>query len=176
MTIHYPSPFALDLNIGAEYNARISELSDGWICLRDYDTLLFPGSCNLIPRIIADNPEYELFTALTNRVGVSMHCVTGMFDEDSILKHQDKAKELADNFGTKIMETGIAPGFCMIFPKSLWKRIGGFPEHSITFDREFSYKAKKAGARIGLALGLYIFHLYRYPHADAKNHTGHLLK
>lgn len=176
MTIHYPSPFAQDLNIGAEYNTRIAELSDGWIVLRDHDTLLFPNSGNIIPKIIEANPEFELFTALTNRVGVHLHCVEGMFNEDSILAHQDKAAEHWERFGTQVMETGIAPGFCMMFTKSLWGRIGGFPEHSITFDREFSYKAKKVGARIGLALGLYIFHLYRYPHIDAKNYTNHLLK
>ncbi len=176
MTIHYITPFSLELNIGAEYNARIAELSDGWICLRDYDTLLFPKACNHIAEIIEANPEFELITALTNRIGVHLHCVTGMFNEDSILEHQNKAEELWDRFGTGIMETGIAPGLCMIFKKSLWQRIGGFKEHSITFDREFSNDAKKSGTRIGLAKGLYIFHLYRYPHQDAKIHTQHLLK
>lgn len=176
MTIHYINPFSQDLNIGLEYNARIAELSDGWIVLRDQDTLLFPNSGNYIPAIIEANPEFELFTCLTNRIGVHLHCVTGMFNEDSILAHQDKAAELWDRFGTGIMETGIAPGLCMIFPKSLWQRIGGFPEHSITFDREFSNDAKRSGARIGLAKWLYIFHLYRYPHKNPKIHTQHLLK
>src|SRR5690554_6891895 len=102
MTIHYIQPFALDRNIGREYNARISELSDGWICLRDHDTLLFPGAGQLIPRIITDNPDYSLFTALTNRVGVHLHCVTGMFNEDSILSHQNKAQELMERFDTEV--------------------------------------------------------------------------
>ena len=176
MIIHYITPFSTDKNIGLEYNNRIDELSDGWIVLRDYDTLLFPNSCNLIPKIIKSNPEYELFTCLTNRIGVHLHCVKGMFMEDSILAHQNKADELRERFGTEVMETGIAPGLCMIFHKSLWQRIGGFKQHSITFDREFSNDAKRLGARIGLAKGLYIFHLYRYPHKDAKNHIRHLMK
>lgn len=176
MIIHYIAPFASDLNIGKEYNDRISELSDGWICLRDYDTLLFPNSCNHIKEIIKSNPEFELITSLTNRVGVNLHCVSGMFNDDSILSHQNKASELWQRYGTEIIETGIAPGFCMIFTKSLWKRIGGFKENSITFDREFSRDAKHSGVRIGLAKGLYIFHLYRYPHKNAKIHTQHLIK
>lgn len=175
MTIHYINPFALDKNIGKEYNSRIAELSDGWICLRDYDTLLFPGSGNLIPRIIEANPEFELITALTNRVGVHLHCVKGMFNEDSILAHQNRAEEMAKRYDTEIMETGIAPGFCMIFHKSLWERIGGFAENSVTFDRDFSYRAKKAGVRIGLALGLYIFHLYRYNSENPTKNFAHLM-
>jgi len=176
MTIHYITPFAQDLNIGKEYNERISELSDGYIVLRDYDTLLFPKSCNHIADIIKANPDFELITCLTNRIGVHLHCVQDMFNEDSILAHQNKASELWDRFRTEIMETGIAPGLCMIFHKSLWERIGGFKENSITFDREFSTDAKRSGARIGLAKGLYVFHLYRYPHKNAKIYTQHLLK
>lgn len=174
--IQYISPFAIDKNIGNSYNATISLLPDGWICLRDYDTLLFPNSCNHIAEIIESNPEYELFTSMTNRVGVSLHCVPGMFNNDSVLDHQNKSVELWETHGSRVIETGVAPGFCMIFKKELWQRVGGFAENSIFFDRDFSNKSKKSGARIGLSLGLYIYHLYRYPHSDAKNHIQHLLK
>lgn len=164
MNIRYITPFNhIDKNIGKCYNEAISELpSDCWICLSDHDTLLFPGAGQLIPRIITDNPEYSLFTALTNRVGVHLHCVTGMFNEDSILAHQNKAQELMERFDTEIMETGIAPGLFMLFHKSTWEQVRGFPEHSITFDRDFSARVKNRGMRIALCKGLYVFHLYRY--------------
>jgi len=117
MKIRYITPFNhVDKNIGLSYNEAISELPDDcYIVLRDYDTLLFPDSCNLIPKIIKSNPEFELFTCLTNRIGVHLHCVKDMFMDDSILAHQNKAAELRERFGTEVMETGIAPGLCMIF-------------------------------------------------------------
>jgi GT2 family glycosyltransferase len=174
MTIHYITPFAQDLNIGKSYNECISQLSNDWICLRDHDTLLFPNSGNIIPAIIEANPDYQLFTAVTNRIGVNLHCVAGMFDDDSILSHQNKADELWDTYQTNVLTTGVAPGFCMIFKKSLWEQVGGFTENSIFFDREFSNAAKKCGAKIGLAMGLYIFHLYRY--GKNKKDISHLLK
>lgn len=175
MQINYISPYATDLNIGLSYNQAIDQLSNDWICLRDHDTLLFPGTGNLIPQIIEVNQEFELITAMTNRIGVGLHCVPGMFQEDSILSHQNKAKELRETFGTKIIETGVAPGFCMIFHKSLWSKVGGFTENSIFFDREFGNAAKKRGCKIGLALGLYLLHLYRYNSENPRNCIKHLL-
>lgn len=174
MTIRYISPYSLSLNIGAEYNQVISELpSDCYVVLRDYDTLLFPQSCNHIPAIIEANPDFDLITSMTNRVGVGLHCVPGMFDCDSILSHQNKAKELWNLYGTELLQTGVAPGFCMIFHKRVWERVGGFTENSIFFDREFSNAVRKWG-KIGLTKGLYIMHLYRY--GKDKKDISHLLR
>lgn len=174
MNIRYITPFAQNLNIGYSYNEAISELPDDChIVLRDHDTLLFPNSGNQIPAIIEANPEFELITSITNRIGVHLHCAVGMFDDDSILAHQNKAAELWSRFGTDVIPTGVAPGFCMIFHKRIWERAGGFKEHSITFDREFSNEVRKWG-KIGLAKGLYIFHLYRY--GKDKKDISHLLK
>jgi len=174
MELRYINPFALDLNVGFEYNKVISELpNDCYAVLRDHDTLLFPGSGNHIPAIIEANPQFDLITCLTNRVGVGLHCVPGMFDVDSILEHQNKAAELWQLYGTETIATGVAPGFCMIFHKRVWERVGGFKENSIFFDREFSNAVRKFG-KIGLAKGLYIFHSYRM--GKDKKDISHLMK
>lgn len=176
MNIWYLSPYALDLNIGKSYNEQICLLpADSTICIRDHDTILFPNAGNHIPAIIEANPRFDIITCLTNRVGVGLHCVPGMFDVDSILEHQNKAAQLWSIYGTETIATGVAPGFCMIFHKSVWERVGGFTENSIFFDREFSNAVRKWG-RIGLAKGLYILHLYRYNKASPKNSIQHLLK
>jgi hypothetical protein len=67
-------------------------------------------------------------------------------------------------------------GLFMLFPKRLWNK-HKFEEGSIMikkgakqgfFDFWFSDYVLKTG-RIGLAKGLYIFHLYRLFHNDRKN-------
>jgi hypothetical protein len=72
------------------------------------------------------------------------------------------------------MPTGIAPGLCMIFHKQTWEMAGGFPENSITFDREFSAMVRRFG-KIGLAIGLYVLHLYRYGSDNPKKDINHLI-
>lgn len=176
MTVRFITPFAKDKNIGREYNQVISELPDEcWIVVRDYDSLMFTGGVNHIYDIVDSNPEYDLFTSMTNRVGINIHCVPGMFDNYSLIDHQDKAEDLWNRFGTKVISTNVAPGFCMIFKKETWEKVGGFREKCIDFDRHFSNAVRQHKGKIGLCLGLYSLHLYRLGKDMPKHYTKHLL-
>lgn len=181
MEIRHITPFSTSLNIGGEYNKCISELpNDCWVVLRDGDTMfLTPDWGKQIEEIITANPDYDLITCMTNRIGVADLCVPGMFGETDIQKHVDKATLIKawdwDN-RFKVEPTFLAPGMLMIFHKSVWVKAGGFEENTIFFDKRFSKAVSNYGGKIGVAKGLYLFHLYRWGQDKPKEYREHLIK
>lgn len=178
MKIRYITPFSTKKNIGKAYNEAIEELPDDcYIVLRDGDTMfLTPDWGNQIERIIADNPEYSGITCMTNRLGLKECLIEGRMDNFNNMTDQIFiAKEQWRMHSTTVKPGTVAPGMLMIFHKSVWAKAGGFKENSILFDREFSAAVIKSGGRIGIAMGLYIFHLYRYGQKNPQNYTKHLM-
>lgn len=175
MIIHFISPFSQEINIGGEYNSRINELpNDSWICLRDQDTLpLLPDFGVQVHDLILNNPHFDAFTCMTNRVGITEHCVPGMFDEPNIKKHIAKAEEL--RIITTVEPTLICTGYCMIFHKSIWQKYK-FRENLIAFDIEWSRRLMFYGLKIGIAKGIYMFHIYRFLSANPLMERNHFLR
>lgn len=185
MKIRYITPFSTDSckrkypNIGGEYNKVISELpEDCWIVLRDGDTMfLTPDWGQQIKSIIEANPDYDLIGCMTNRLSVKEQLSSGILvGEDmpisNLIRHSN---DLWFNEGVKVKSANLVAGLCMIFPKSVWEKVGGFPENDITFDRVFCSKVLKSGGKIGIAKGLYIFHLYRWGSEKPQNSINHLI-
>jgi hypothetical protein len=176
MIIHFIQPFAQDKNIGKEYNSRISELPDDcYICLRDQDTLPLRSDWGAqIYQVIEANPNYQIIGCMTNRLRAPYQLYKGKFSNDSdISNHIQIANELWQQNGTKVTDVPGIAGMCMIFHKSVWERIK-FEENSIFFDKQFCDKARKLKMNIGVARGVYLFHLYRFGQKDPFGYTGHL--
>lgn len=178
MEIRHITPFSTSLNIGGEYNKCISELpNDCYIALRDGDTMfLTPDWGKQIEEIITANPDYDLITSMTNRIGIPDLCMNKMFDDDRIGHHISCAKVLAFTSRTIVEPTFLAPGMLMIFHKLVWVKAGGFEENTIFFDKRFSKAVTKYGGKIGVARGLYLFHLYRWGQDKPKEYREHLTK
>lgn len=191
MEIRYITPFSTEHNnlkwpnIGGCYNQVISELPDDcYVCLRDGDTMfLTPDWGKQIESIIENNSEFDLITCMTNRVGLKHHCCGDyLFNCTNITEHIIHAHSLKQKFGHEVSSGSnlypitVAPGYFMLFHKSLWQKVGGFPEYDITFDRVFSKKVLKDGGKIGIATGLYIFHSYRMLSSNPQNSINHLRK
>lgn len=173
MIIEFISPYAFDGFIGREYNRAINNLpADCWICLNDQDTLKPPGFADRVNKVLAAhlNPDIVL-GCKTNRVGWRSPCVVPeMYSEKDISKHLDTAKRLWAENKTDLMEIDIVPGYCMVFHKSLWERMGGFAERSIVFDKELSRFADQCF----IMQGVYIIHLYRWGEQNPELKTRHL--
>lgn len=176
MKIRYITPYSSSLNIGGEYNQVISELPDDcYIVLRDGDTMFLTSDWGKhIEDIILANPDYELITCMTNRIGFKDICCELMFDVSDLHDHVYVAKERSRVFGSLVTPTYAAPGMLMIFHKSVWAKVGGFKPNSIYFDKEFSKDVTKSGGKIGAARGLYLFHLYRFGQSNPKAYKEHL--
>jgi hypothetical protein len=175
MKLRFIEPWSSSLNIGGSLNEIIQDLPDDcWIVSRDQDTLFLNSKIgHQIEQIIKDNPQYDVITCMTNRIGIMNHCSPGMFDEDSITVHMDISLMHHNMYGPQCVPTSIAPGMLMIFHKSVWQK-HKFEENSIFFDKIFSKKVIQSGGKIGLAKGLMIFHLYRYNQDNPKAYREHL--
>lgn len=181
MKIRYITPFSTESrfgypNIGGEYNQVISELPDDcWVVLRDGDTMFLTSDWgHQIKHIIEANKDYDLITCRTNRLGVSEQVDDRMFHIEDIGWHKIVAAEEWEIEGSAIKPAILAAGLCMIFKKELWQKVGGFPEYDITFDRIFSRRVLKSGGKIGIAKGLYLFHLYRWGEKNPQSSIKHL--
>jgi len=181
MNIFYLSPYSPnenpnDNNIGGVYNYQISCLpDDAWICLLDHDAMFLRSDTKRQIHEIVSRNEYDVYGCVTNRLASTYQLYNGEFSEETdILKHIEIANELhRDYYGQVHPSTEILAGVCLIFSKATWSKVGGFKENSIRLDIEFCEDVMKFG-KIGLMLGVYIFHLYRMGSKNPKFDIGHL--
>jgi GT2 family glycosyltransferase len=184
VNVHHITPGRADKNFGKAINSIIAGLPDNdWICLRDIDTIpmyheKFFEQCETI----ANAGEFDLVGAFCNRLGLHYQLHEGKkSDERDIMVHRQIAKERFEKYGSTVQQIkqNIA-GLFMLFPKSVWKEVGGFPEGGIMIngsflDFHFSNAVKKKRKKIGLALGIYLFHFYRFDVKEGENPKAHLI-
>lgn len=172
--VHHITPGRSDLNYGKSINDIIKSLPDtDWICLRDIDTVPayheeFFKQCEEI----ASSGEFALVGCITNRLGLRYQLHEEKISSDTNwLNHRLIAKERFKKYKTEVTPTDqTLAGLFMLFPKSVWQKVGGFLEGSIKIkgsfiDFHFSEAVKKEGFKLGIAQGIYLIHLYR---PDAK--------
>lgn len=176
MSVHYISPYAIDKNIGGAINKAIRQLNasdEDWIVLTDHDVLwLLPDSKARLERILS-NTEYDILGPVTNRLAMPYQLASNMFDVVDIKRHM----EVAEMLQSDVVEPypHILAAFCLCFRVSTWKQLGGFKENDVTFDLMFSLMAQKAGLKLGLMVGIYLFHAYRMWSDNPKLDIKHLL-
>lgn len=176
--IHYLQPFAVDKNIGREYNAAIERLQandDDFVVITDYDAMFTtPDYGRQISAVLNKyGNDYMLFGAMTNRIRSQHQRIDGMFEETDIKVHLLKGKEVEQKDWCKVEPCNGVAGFFMCFKVSTWRKIK-FNEDSIRFDTEFSQAVIKHRGKIGLMKGVYLFHCYRMLAADPFNEFEHL--
>jgi hypothetical protein len=162
--IYYITPYRLDKDIGRAYNDYIKLLPpDSWICLTDGDVMfLQPDWGHFIEEIRANNLEYDLITANTNRLGDPNLCYHGEFSADMDLQHHYKiAKAARAEYGATVEDCRGAGGVLMLFHRKLWVEMGGFQSASFHADGQFCKTLRQRRKKIGIARGLYVFHAYR---------------
>lgn len=194
--IHYIQPYAVDKNIGKAYNDACQIIYDhdpeAWICITDQDVMFLSPYSKQILQEIANRGQFDLVSCLTNRLNrENKHQLIDSYqetfndkfismydnDNDNIADGIDAATQLERYFGhhVKRVKAPIA-GMLMLFKASTWNN-NRFKENCLTFDYAFSNSISDKGGSIGVALGVYIFHLYRWnaPKGEEHLHCKHLL-
>ncbi len=159
-------PVSFNKNLGEAYNycATLIGGDDEYILYKDGDVcFLTPDWMNIIKEAIQANPQYDVYTCLTNRVGNTAQCHENKINDDpNILNHITIAKSLAKSKRVEVIETKhVISGHLMIFKKSLIKQIGKFSNGILGVDTDFSRAVFRHQKRIGIMQGLYVFHVYR---------------
>lgn len=174
--IHYISPYATDGNIGRAINEACALVPDGdWICLRDGDAMFTtPDWGRTIDNVVREyGDKYDLFGAVTNRIGLKHHQVPGMMDVMDIRRHWEVGAMIQAN-GAQVESTReLIAGFFMLFSKNTWS-INKFPEdrrRARLFDIDYSMRIK----RRAIIKGLYMLHLYRIWSDSPRTDVRHLV-
>lgn len=173
VNIAYLTQTRSDKNLGKSLNDVISCLPDDyWICSRDVDTLvmdtsMFTKQCEEI----ADKNEFSLVSCMTNRLSIPHQLINGKSQPEHCVdlnEEINRCRSLARQYGSHVNETDReVAGVMMLFPKRVWKEVGGFREGGILFgsqlvDNVFYMAIRRKGFRIGIAPGIYLLHLYRW--------------
>jgi len=170
MQVHHITPGRADKNLGKAINDLIEFLpEEDWICLRDIDTLplhhrVFFQQCE----DIAKSGEYDLVSCMTNRLGLAYQLHGGKLSEDFDIKNHLKiAHERYEEYGSEVIDSPSSiAGLMMLFSKQTWEDIGRFKEGGVAvngsfLDYHFCKGVEKIGGKIGIAQGIYMFHVYR---------------
>jgi hypothetical protein len=165
-------------DIGGGLNAAIEPLpDDAWICARDGDTLfLTPTWGKLVEQIVEQNgDDYAVIGCMTNRLRAPYQLHGGKLSEEAdIGVHVQIAQQRQQTYGASVQAvSGPVAGLCLIFRKATWAR-HPFVTRSIYFDQFFCDAARSNHGRVGVALGLYLFHLYRWGKPNPVGYVGHL--
>lgn len=174
--VHYITSWSSQKNYGGAINEAIERLNcsdDHFICLRDGDScFLTPDWGNTIQTLTEQN-DYDLIGCSTNRLREPHQLVQGVFGSDTSLQtHYQTALNQQEIHGTAIhpFKHDVA-GFFMLFRYSAWLN-NKFKENTPIFDRLFTRGIAKG--RVGIALGLYVLHMYRLWSSNPKNDSKHL--
>lgn len=185
MTVHHITPGRSDLNYGKSINDLIYDLpNEDWICLRDIDTIplhhrVFFKQCEEI----AARGDFDLVSCMTNRLGVAYQLHGGEMSNNWNIKHHIQiAEQLYDAHGSNVEEPpgNILAGVMLLFSKETWYNAGEFTEGGVavnghTLDNIFTQRVLRIGGRLGIAKGIYLFHLYRHWAHNARVAQEHIV-
>ena len=175
--IYYATPYNTAKNLGLAYNKDMERLpnDNDYCCFTDGDTMfLNPYYGFQIEKIVAENPDVDMFTCMTNRVKRSYQCVKGMYECDSLSEHYAKAIELASVYNTEIVDItkeNLISGVMIMIKKSSWRKVGGFLEGGMLgIDNAIHLQILKAKGKVALMTGIYLLHWYRGGDSRNKSH------
>lgn len=183
MNIHYISPYdsSPQKNIGGAINCAIEQLNaadEDWIVHVDQDVLwLLHDSKKHFEHILRAPNAPDIVGPMTNRLANPHQLSPTFFDEKDLEIHIQHAKILFSENRYNVQPTNLnLAAFTLAFKVSVWKRVGKFVENDIRFDSQFCINAKSAGFKLGIAIGIYVFHLYRMcQEGEARKNYKHLL-
>lgn len=165
-------------NIGGGINETVRHLpEDAWVCLRDADTMFLTSTQQQLVQHIADSdPPFSVIGAVTNRIRAPWQLHNGEISNNVAIDYHIRiAQGRERDHAERVIECPWpVAGFFMLFRRGTWFDLGGFPERTAYFDKEFTKAALRRGGKLGVALGLYLWHTYRLGSADPVNETAHL--
>ncbi len=159
-------------DVGTAYNRYMNLLpkDDDWACFIDHDAMFTTEDWfKQLGDILAENSEYGLLTACTNRIGNPEQKIAKLQDTHDMLYHRVIGRQLrqqGDLTVKDVTKTHCISGVVMLVKKSVWQKAGGFKDGFLGVDNDFHQRVAKAGFKIGVMRGLYVYHCYR---ADNEN-------
>jgi GT2 family glycosyltransferase len=159
-------PYDLGGNLGAAYNNAMQAVGhDGWVCFLDHDAIWTTNHWYAqLNRAVSTYPKAGLFTAVTNRIGNKHQLAPGAPQTHDMRLHRAFGEKLASRHGHRAVDvTDLAPvsGVVLLLSKRAWKSGGPAPSGLLGVDNAIHAAVRKAGYRVMILQGLYVYHWYR---------------
>jgi len=160
--------------LGAAYNEFMDRLRpDDWACLIDHDAMFTTTIWHdQMERAINLNPDAGLFVPRTNRIGCGWMKLQGVETKNhDMIYHRCLGRELADSRGATVTDVTIweeqpsrkpLSGVLMLLSKKVWQQVSGFKAGFLTVDNDMHARIRKAGLKVYLMEGVYLYHWYRF--------------
>lgn len=181
--IYHFVPGAGDKNLGRELNkhCEIVPNDDDWIVIRDNDTAyLHPFINKQLEDIIKRHGNnYEIFSCMTNRLGLEYQLPYGLMDERDIVKLREIAEKHYKEYYDEVVPCSFrqpTAGLFSMFQKKTWEKLkyqDGLANSGGFIDWRFTMGHLRKGHRIGICKGIFLFHYYRM-HQDNWREYEHL--
>jgi O-antigen biosynthesis protein len=133
-------------------NQGLALAESDYICLANNDIVFTKSWLSEIIELFEKHKEIGLINPNSNTLGAKP------VDGETI---ESLSESLRNRYRGVFVEMPFCIGFCMVMRKVLFEKAGGLSaEYAPMFfeDTDFSKKAVKAGYRIGLAKGAYVWH------------------
>ena len=152
--------------LGKTYNRYMELLKDNdWACFLDHDAMFTTTDWyHQLQEIIADNPEYSCLSAVTNRIGNPQQKIANLKPNHDMIYHRKIGSMSQDQNRTTVIDVTdkhCISGVVILVKKSAWKKAGGFKDGFLGIDNKFHQSIAKAGMKVGVCRGLYVYHYYR---------------
>jgi len=118
---NYPN----NMNLGKLWNRLIKESHSKFICLLNSDTIVSPNWLEKLVEVFYKEPRVGVIGPIT----------------DSSRNNQSKIKLEEDYSIVDFSEfkPEVLSGFCLVFPKKIWKEVNGFPEDYGFYGQEVNF-------------------------------------
>lgn len=167
--VHIRTPYALDKNIGAEYNRQMELIPDGdAACFIDGDIMFLNSNFgNILHEYHTAYPDSLLtcFTNRTHKVSTGQQHQCNSIDVVECLRVADRIKD--DRTVTEL--TGPVSMLLMVIPKSVWLK-HKFCESNqfrpgevnlLGVDNHYTNTVRANGVKVLRMNGLFMYHQYR---------------
>ena len=130
-----------DENLSVIWNKLIKRSAADYICLLNTDVEVTPNWLEMMMEVFRKEKNVGIVGCITNKCGV-----------------MQQRKPLTKDY--KIEEVKMLSGFCMVFPKKVWKAVGGFDEEYKLYgeDSQFCVDVQKEKYKLIIRRDVFVYH------------------
>ena len=167
--VKYSVPYSVNKNLGKAYNQFFDSLEPNqWGASMDMDMMFTDSRFGIrIHQVISENKDkFDVLVPVTNHMNSKGQLAFTDIDASPDMKRHAVIEETRwEACGTHVRAwsdkgNSFPGGMMIIMKKDSWEKVRFLPG-LLGIDKEFFYRCRQEGLRVGLMLGIYCYHWHR---------------